>query len=59
MSSPVLPAMVSSPVPPSIELLALLPMSELFELLPVALMLPEPVRVRLSTFAEAVYVTEA
>ena len=58
MSIPELPSMVSSPAAPSIELAPLLPVSALSSELPVALRSADPVRVRFSTLADAVYVTE-
>ena len=49
---------MSLPVPPSRVLFPEFPVRVLFREFPVASILDEPVRVRFSTFAEAVKVTE-
>ena len=50
---------VSSPELPSMELSPLLPVRVLSKEFPVALMSPEPVRVRFSTLSAAVKLTDA
>ena len=58
MSLPAPPFRVSFPVPPSRVLLALLPVMILFWALPVPLIAVVPVKVRFTTFAGSVVVSE-